>query len=467
MSSRTLKLQDSEQVLEWLAQLVYHTHAHWEHKLANAERIDSRSAAMTTAGSLAMGFSASLLVSNPVVWAIGAVVGGMLGYNKGKTGKPLVDYIQGLTEAQKEEAVQGVTEAVRRTTQLTDEQREGIMTTSSTLLNLSYTTSIELYKDFYRSYCKRKYRERFFQDGKTHDHARLSPTDPSLKPLAECAYLCERVYNFRTDSGSFFGQTLHWNNFTSDHHAKYVIVQDGDVLTVVFRGSHQPYDALVNLCALPAQSEASHSVHMGMYHKMKEVVKEIHTQLTALLKQQGQGTVRHLRFCGHSLGGAYAKLLYLELYDNPAMRSSVFDVVGTDNVKVYVYGAPMVSTTSHHHGPYETAVVSVVHMNDIVPRLLRGAQQKELQQLLHSTLNIDISFITKAANYQPVGTYYFLYCEDMAPSLYRLDGTNFDSAMSLIDSTIGYIDLLHLIGSVLDHSMSTYSVMLNKMANVQ
>jgi hypothetical protein len=167
--------------------------------------------------------------------------------------------------------------------------------------------------------------------------------------MSEAAYLSpvEAEARFRTLG---FEQT---KTFAHDSMIGYVVSAQ-DVAVVVFRGTDDPADWLVNIDNRSIES-AHGAIHRGFYNAYQPLKPQI-----AKLLEQCQPS--HLWITGHSLGGALAVVSALDLSDD---KTRALDGVVT-------FGQPMVTRyqlAEHVNSVLLGRYAHYVNDADIVPRV--------------------------------------------------------------------------------------------------
>jgi len=208
-------------------------------------------------------------------------------------------------------------------------------------------------------------------------------------------------------------------------------------LFLVFRGTKSQYDVLADSQFIPTEhllSQENHHVHSGIYNAMRKTIPRIVQQLEALIHSSKQEFF-HLRITGHSLGGGYAQLFFLDLHTS-IIASGILKAQCWRSIRVVTFGAPLTLAPSikisnddelkqNAQLAQERCLIdelsyhtdNFVNQFDPVPRLL-GPSAKVLQKFFtRSTTTTIINSITR---YQPIGNLYALVSDCSDNPLIRL-----------------------------------------------
>jgi hypothetical protein len=147
------------------------------------------------------------------------------------------------------------------------------------------------------------------------------------------------------------------------HLVQWAGVEDGDALFIVFKGTDNPTDVLIDMGVLQSQHK-SHglgvmsSMQTALDHKGITSAESIVERISHLVRESGK---RRVVLCGYSLGGGYAILAGLDMI-----------YCGVSISSVVTFGAPQVVVPDHANFTWQrlNAITSLyVNAWDIVPRL--------------------------------------------------------------------------------------------------
>jgi len=254
---------------------------------------------------------------------------------------------------------------------------------------------------------------------------RLFSKDNILVLTAQlCAYLCDRIY--LPYPGCFDPMALGFDcnvllaNFSEQRSLGYctnfavMVSHSQRRLYVVFRGSTNIYDWLVNFEALPTPFLGNVNLHKGVYTALEPHYRE--KILPALVNALKTWPGYRLMITGHSLGGGYATALNLMFgRDQKTIFAEDPAVAGTV-VELYTFAAPtIVHTRNKELAQQELAQMvnldlayNFVQHHDVVPRVLGGDYHANTIELLGRVANIKMSNMEEVKNYLPIGQYFFI-----------------------------------------------------------
>jgi len=142
---------------------------------------------------------------------------------------------------------------------------------------------------------------------------------------------------------------------------QWAIVSDAACVYVVFKGTSEALDAMIDLSALP-DYHRSHGlgVHTGMWTALRQRPADADI-IREKVQKELQASHKKLVLCGHSLGGGYALLTGLDFLEN-----------GKEVDAVITFGAPQVvvpDDTSKLWRQLRKVTKQFVNSYDIVPRM--------------------------------------------------------------------------------------------------
>ena len=171
--------------------------------------------------------------------------------------------------------------------------------------------------------------------------------------LTQCAAFSNRAYGEFKEVG-YAPARKYENRLTS---TTFFWLERDDKHYIVFRGSQQPRDILVDLFAVPVRC-LGNWVHGGFAISHFSVRKKLKKILTVI-----ERTEKPLIFTGHSLGAAQSELAFLYCQKK---FPNVFE-----KTELYVYGKPRVFLKPSRVRFPENKVMSCVSGSDVVTRLPR------------------------------------------------------------------------------------------------
>eukprot|EP01087_Luapelamoeba_hula_P011300 TRINITY_DN3053_c0_g1_i1.p1 TRINITY_DN3053_c0_g1~~TRINITY_DN3053_c0_g1_i1.p1 ORF type:complete len:362 (+),score=68.87 TRINITY_DN3053_c0_g1_i1:751-1836(+) len=191
----------------------------------------------------------------------------------------------------------------------------------------------------------------------------------------------------------------------------------------VFRGTNSAIDSVIDASAhlfTDPKGKLHFRAHWGSFSALNSKYKPIQKVIMDF-RSQNPDTFK-LTITGHSLGGAYAILLYMSL-----VRDSI---AKPDETDCYTFGAPPVLAPPDDFAPpfsgkwhtslheMEDSIHNFVHAFDIVPRLLGNGVGPKVLSMLSVVDSLQIShycaaakdseFIRNTELYQPFGNFYFI-----------------------------------------------------------
>lgn len=294
----------------------------------------------------------------------------------------------------------------------------------------------------------------------------------TIKQAVSCSELCAGIYNYGTVSVKKYleerGATLLHLVLQEESGLFHIsccicVVHSEKVIYIVFRGSDSFRDWIVNFSALPTQFHGSINFHKGVYSTLvpyyeKELLPMI---IGALEKFPGYS----LRVTGHSLGGAYATMLFILLSIDRAERQTV----QCNSISVFTFAAPCIVVSSlqeeefHREMSYvdTSQMHSFVLENDIVPRLLGGEFHGTTYQSLVTVMGLSPEFeVDKTKYYRPIGDYYFIRFLDGPPGTANREVEIIDCyniKKQILELPVVFSPSVpHLRKCVSDHSMVLY-----------
>jgi len=142
---------------------------------------------------------------------------------------------------------------------------------------------------------------------------------------------------------------------------QWALLSDAACVFVVFKGTSEAMDAVIDLSALPLYG-CSHGlgVHCGMWTALRQRTPEADI-IRDKVQSELQASPKKLIFCGHSLGGGYALLTGLDFLE-----------LGEEVDAVITFGAPQVlvpEDSSELWHQLRKITRQFVNSYDIVPRL--------------------------------------------------------------------------------------------------
>jgi len=143
----------------------------------------------------------------------------------------------------------------------------------------------------------------------------------SVRGAAECSVLKEAM----------LPDGMELRHLVDNGLIQWALVTDAACVYVVFKGTSEAMDAVIDLSALPLYG-CSHGlgVHCGMWTALRQRTPEAHI-IRDKVKSELQASRKKLVFCGHSLGGGYALLTVLDFLEH-----------GEEVDAVITFGAPQV-----------------------------------------------------------------------------------------------------------------------------
>ena len=207
----------------------------------------------------------------------------------------------------------------------------------------------------------------------------------NILELTQCASFSSRAYGDFQEVG-YAPARKYENRLTS---TTFFWIERDDKHYIVFRGSQQPRDFLVDALALPVRC-LGNWVHGGFALSHFSIRKKLKKILTVI-----ERTDKPLIFTGHSLGAAQSELAFLycqKKFPKLFERSSLC-----------VYGKPRVFLKPSRERFPEGKVMSCVSGSDVVTRLPRflftvGSNNQEMFYLANdgsNLLNADPEFVKK------------------------------------------------------------------------
>ncbi|KAJ9447075.1 Protein EDS1B [Diplonema papillatum] len=166
--------------------------------------------------------------------------------------------------------------------------------------------------------------------------------------------------NFPTDSFSHRHVVTFGLDEQGRHHkVQWVYCHDGDVLYVAFKGSDNATDFLLDASLSDVVTPSGCRMHSGFY-------SGIQSEISSVLAKVLKSTRKEVVFCGHSLGGAYATAVTLELASHPCWPDGL-------KAQAVTFGSPLVVCQGALPARLATRPPMMTHVVgnfDIVPRVL-------------------------------------------------------------------------------------------------
>jgi hypothetical protein len=141
-----------------------------------------------------------------------------------------------------------------------------------------------------------------------------------------------------------------------------------DDIIVVFRGTEDPLDLLIDLTTVLVPPSFNNEiqtnkalVHAGFYKQLTNY--DFHKQIAKILGQMIHGNTRKIQIIGHSLGGALACLFAYYFYKS---RQTC------PNIDIITIGTPVFGNTpfvNEFNTIFENNIYRVLNENDFIPKL--------------------------------------------------------------------------------------------------
>ncbi|KAJ9469387.1 hypothetical protein DIPPA_70164 [Diplonema papillatum] len=208
-----------------------------------------------------------------------------------------------------------------------------------------------------------------------HNAARLSLLSYEAKENLQ-DWACGKKVHLWNHGGLLFGGEFPESDFTNRHVVAYgrstdihrqghyhkvqwVYTQDGNTLYVAFKGSDNTTDFFLDASVSDVVTPSGCRMHSGFY-------SGIQSEISSVLEKIKECSCTEVVFCGHSLGGAYATAVTLELTAHPCWPQNL-------KAQAVTFGAPLIIGNATLPSRVATQAPNMTHVVanfDLIPRIL-------------------------------------------------------------------------------------------------